>query len=438
MSSGSVYVLANSSMPGLVKVGKTTRDPQERAAELSSATGLPTPFIVVYDHHFEDCSAAEQFAHAYLEARGYRVSDNREFFSAPTAEIVRALTAFAATVQQRAIVRSDSTEIVRELASFSHLIQRLTPVNVIDAEIVRAFTEFSSTAINSESCNEGDVLIVQAVAKFSASIQSIASEDGGDTEIVRAFTAFALTISQLKPASDEDFIDAAALSATSENFDPHESYRSTQWFAVLEQAELLHAGDEQTPSDYPGSLKLLKQAARLGALSSYSLIAKIYADGRGVTPNERSQMRWLTDGANKGCLVCYWKMSLLFAKQGDITNARRAFAQFLLDFDGRDRANGQRKDIEWRRWWSVLDDCVMMMFYKYLGATLYDPMYDTFISRLVEPITREANSKLLMATTNNWPVNYCKALERVAEHMRGLQEAVAIEQQQVSLAEGAP
>ncbi len=89
---GYLYVLANSAMPGLVKVGKTTRTPSERAIELSGATGLPTPFIVVYEQLFQDCSAAESFVHIYLAQKCFRVSDNREFFSAPVNDVVRAIT----------------------------------------------------------------------------------------------------------------------------------------------------------------------------------------------------------------------------------------------------------------------------------------------------------------------------------------------------------
>lgn len=88
---GYIYVLANSAMPGVVKVGKTTRTPTERALELSGVTGLPTPFIVVYEQLFQNCSAAESFVHAYLEQQGFRVSDNREFFNAPVNEAVRAV-----------------------------------------------------------------------------------------------------------------------------------------------------------------------------------------------------------------------------------------------------------------------------------------------------------------------------------------------------------
>lgn len=78
-------------MPGLVKVGKTTRTPSERAQELSSVSGLPTPFIVVFEQMFVDCSVAESYVHTVLAGKGFRVADNREFFNAPVNEVVRAI-----------------------------------------------------------------------------------------------------------------------------------------------------------------------------------------------------------------------------------------------------------------------------------------------------------------------------------------------------------
>lgn len=75
---GYVYVLINPSLEGLVKIGKTQKNPEERAKELSSATGVPTPFLIVYHKFFEDCDRAEIYVHTRLE--GHRVSGNREFF----------------------------------------------------------------------------------------------------------------------------------------------------------------------------------------------------------------------------------------------------------------------------------------------------------------------------------------------------------------------
>ena len=85
---GYVYVLMNPSMKNIVKIGKTEREPEERAKEFSSTTGVPTPFVVVYDCYFKSCSEAEIFIHTYLEHKGFRVSSSREFFEIPIKDAI--------------------------------------------------------------------------------------------------------------------------------------------------------------------------------------------------------------------------------------------------------------------------------------------------------------------------------------------------------------
>lgn len=75
---GYVYLLTNPSMPGLVKIGCTDRSPSERLSELSSATGVPTPFILEFSIFVPDHIAMEQELHSILIAE--RVRDGREFF----------------------------------------------------------------------------------------------------------------------------------------------------------------------------------------------------------------------------------------------------------------------------------------------------------------------------------------------------------------------
>lgn len=85
---GYVYVLMNPSYDGLVKVGKTTKEPEERAKELSASTGVATPFIVVYKKIFQNCHIAEKTIHSILTERGCRVNDSREFFSISISEVI--------------------------------------------------------------------------------------------------------------------------------------------------------------------------------------------------------------------------------------------------------------------------------------------------------------------------------------------------------------
>lgn len=87
-NAGYLYLLMNPSMPGRIKVGKTERSPAERARELGSATGVPEPFLNVFELYVEDCDRAERHVHAVLTQKGFRVSPNREFFTAPSSEAI--------------------------------------------------------------------------------------------------------------------------------------------------------------------------------------------------------------------------------------------------------------------------------------------------------------------------------------------------------------
>lgn len=75
---GIVYVLTNPVMPGLVKIGKTSRDEvRTRLNELYS-TGVPAPFDCAYAARVEDESKVER---AFHQAFGpYRINKKREFF----------------------------------------------------------------------------------------------------------------------------------------------------------------------------------------------------------------------------------------------------------------------------------------------------------------------------------------------------------------------
>jgi hypothetical protein len=91
MEQGWIYILVNSSIPGMAKVGRTTRPPADRAAELSAATGVATPFILAFDQRCADCAEAERLVHAELDRRGLRIAPNREFFRGPISEMVRVM-----------------------------------------------------------------------------------------------------------------------------------------------------------------------------------------------------------------------------------------------------------------------------------------------------------------------------------------------------------
>ena len=76
--SGIVYLLTNPAMPGLVKIGKTTRDdPQVRVGDLYT-TGVPLPFDCELAMEVDDETAVEAAFHQAFEPD--RINPRREFF----------------------------------------------------------------------------------------------------------------------------------------------------------------------------------------------------------------------------------------------------------------------------------------------------------------------------------------------------------------------
>jgi T5orf172 domain len=74
---GYVYLLTNRSMPGIVKIGSSERNPVERAAELFT-TGVASPFSVRRVWTVYSSRLVEQQLHRELNQ--FRVSRSREFF----------------------------------------------------------------------------------------------------------------------------------------------------------------------------------------------------------------------------------------------------------------------------------------------------------------------------------------------------------------------
>lgn len=87
---GYIYVLSNSSMPGLVKIGFTNRSVQERIIELNSATGIPTPFIMEATYKSDNPDNDEINVHSSLN--GCRISAAREFFEIEITKVIETIT----------------------------------------------------------------------------------------------------------------------------------------------------------------------------------------------------------------------------------------------------------------------------------------------------------------------------------------------------------
>lgn len=74
---GFVYIMSNEAMPGIYKIGCTSRKPDERSEDLYT-TGVPLPFTVEYCIYIESYQFIERLIHRSLSQ--YRINKDREFF----------------------------------------------------------------------------------------------------------------------------------------------------------------------------------------------------------------------------------------------------------------------------------------------------------------------------------------------------------------------
>ena len=80
MEYGIVYLLTNPVMPGLVKIGMTTREDMDARMRELYSTGVPVPFECQFACRVKktDCAKIEKALHTAFEPQ--RINANREFF----------------------------------------------------------------------------------------------------------------------------------------------------------------------------------------------------------------------------------------------------------------------------------------------------------------------------------------------------------------------
>jgi hypothetical protein len=105
---GFVYILTNESYPELVKVGETSGDPEDRAAQLSN-TSVPYPFKVYGFVQVDDPRGVERKVHRKLGK--HRESRNREFFKISPDKVLKILEEISGEQDYR---RKQKAKIERE------------------------------------------------------------------------------------------------------------------------------------------------------------------------------------------------------------------------------------------------------------------------------------------------------------------------------------
>jgi len=86
---GYVYVLINPAMKDIVKIGRTINKSEERAAEISRGSGVPTAWRVAYEEFVDDCFEVEKRLHERFAKHRYH--QDRECFWMPLKDTIKGL-----------------------------------------------------------------------------------------------------------------------------------------------------------------------------------------------------------------------------------------------------------------------------------------------------------------------------------------------------------
>ncbi len=268
---GYVYVLMNPSMQNLVKIGKTKREPEERAKELSSTTGIPTPFVVVYSCYFESCSEVEYFIHKYLETEGFRVSSNREFFEIPIKDAI------------------DS--VMKAKDNFGEF-------EKINSENLEEFEE----NFGIENDNYDPDMDNEEIVKLNMKANSL--RYGWDDEIEDIDEAIKYFMKAIKLGSVQ----------------AKEDLETTYSYLVL---------NNDNEGNYKKAIKYGQDGIKIGLTNLYKDLGDIYNNSEYPIYNKDKAISYYKEGARNNDELCYFNLAIIYQKENDEVNANKCYSKFF-------------------------------------------------------------------------------------------------------------
>lgn len=165
---GWVYVLVSSEKPELVKIGQTSRDPETRAKELSSDTGVSMPYIVAYQVETVYASEIESAVHRRLSDS--RVNPNREFFRVRTRKAIQTI---------RKILDNRPTDFTEAVAQTWSLIDRGSVTIRSDEEKIRI------SALEQNDIEKLRNVLYRRFGKKNVIVRYAQQEDGSYVAVIR-------------------------------------------------------------------------------------------------------------------------------------------------------------------------------------------------------------------------------------------------------------
>ena len=174
-SKGVVYILTNPAMPGLVKIGKTSRAAEVRMDQLYS-TGVPVPCNCLLAVEVEDMQAVEKALH--IAFFPYRINKKREFFKIDGVQ-AKAVLEQLGTKDVTPDVESDNKNIDTDSLKAGERLSRSRRPNfnfeemgIPKGAILQAVhSDHTVTVVNEKSVEfEGEVISLTEAAKRSLNV----------------------------------------------------------------------------------------------------------------------------------------------------------------------------------------------------------------------------------------------------------------------------
>lgn len=177
---GIVYVLTNSAMPDMVKIGMTTRENVDARMKELFTTSVPVAFECEYACRVDDCAKVEKALH--IAFAPYRVHPQREFFKIAPEQAIAILKLF----DKGDITQEVNSEIDNDLndadkqARTKLKINRRPPLNFREMEIpMGAKLEYTKDdeIVEVEVCADRKVLYNGAETSLTALTQELLGLD---------------------------------------------------------------------------------------------------------------------------------------------------------------------------------------------------------------------------------------------------------------------
>lgn len=372
---GWVYVITNRAMPGLVKVGYSSNDPDLRAAGLNH-TGSPHPYLVEYEALVNEPFGIEQRTHKSLshlhEGELYQKGVGIEWFNCSIEEAISAIktSAGAALIIEtyKGADRKKAEELHRQKtieenkkrereAAEKELEQKLSNE---ESEIRQSYqrrleSEFApksfwvywlggaalclvAITILIPKATDGAILIMCAIGgaiagTFLQSYFEDKKKKSPEYLYVEKQRDAALAKVRLKTIPQQ-----VGMPSTNSQSRPVSKKTTATHDATLQHSNALDDQDVKESMESQGNhsaLENIKNLAEQGNAEAQAALGLIYADGSGETKNYQTALKWLRLSAEQGDSGGMFGLGMMYHSGfGVLQDYDKAMEWFLSAADG--------------------------------------------------------------------------------------------------------